>query len=72
VFVQGISPSSSVNCESLPGLSVDVKGSHVSLTGVFESQMWAAGASPPSCQLSIEDVLRDATVLHAMNVAKPA
>ena len=56
---------------TLPGRSVDVDNLHISYADIFISQVWAAGCSP-QCQLTVEDVFWNATILHSANATQPS
>ena len=71
VLVQGASPHHAVGSKVLPGIGVDVKCFHVSLADILVAQLWAVFGSPSRCQLSIENVFWDATILHAVDMPQP-
>ena len=54
-----------ISCKAFPGHtgSVDVDSLHISYADIFISQVRAASGSPPQCQLTVEDVFWDATIL---------
>ena len=54
------------------GHSVDVDGVHISYADIFISQMKAAGGSSPQCKLNVEDVFRNATILHTAEMTQPS
>ena len=62
VLVQSVSPHHAVGCKVLPGLGVDGKSFHVSLTDILVAQQWTAFGSPSRCLLSIENVFWDAAI----------
>ena len=71
VLVQGASPLHAVSCKVLQGTGVDVKCFHVSLADILVAQLWTAFGSPSRCQLSIENVFWDVTILHAVDMPQP-
>ena len=71
VLVQSASPHHADGYKVLPGLGVDVKCFHISLADILVVQLWAAFGSPSRCHLSIENVLWDAAILHAVDMPQP-
>ena len=65
-------PLCAVSCKALPGHSGDVDSLHISHADIFISQVRAAYGSPPHCQLTVEDVFRNATILHTADMAQPS
>ena len=39
---------------------------------IFVSHVRAAGCSPPQCQFTIEDVFRNATIIHTADMTQPS
>ena len=72
VLVESTPPLCAVSCKTLPGHSVDVDSLHISYAYIFISQVRAAGGSPPQCQLTVEDVFWNATILHTANMTQPS
>ena len=64
VLLQGTPPPCKISCKTLPGHSVDADSLHISCAYIFISQVRAASGSPPQCQLTVEDVFWDATILQ--------
>ena len=56
----------------LPSLWGRVTGLHVTLAGVLESEGWASHWPRVTGELSIEEVFRQAAILHAPYMAQPA
>ena len=71
VLLQGTPPPCTISCKSLSGHSVDADSLHISCADIFISQVRAASGSPPQCQLTVEDVFWDATILHTANMTQP-
>ena len=71
VLLQGTPPRCTISCKTLPGHSVDADSLHISCADIFISQVRAASGSPPQCQLTVEDVFWDATILHTANMTQP-
>ena len=71
VLLQGTPPPCTISCKTLPGHSVDADSLHISCADIFISQVRAASGSPPQCQLTVEDVFWDATILHTANMTQP-
>ena len=71
VLLQGTPPPCTISCKTLPGHSVDADSRHISCADIFISQVRAASGSPPQCQLTVEDVFWDATILHTANMTQP-
>ena len=71
VLLQGTPPPCTISCKTLPGHSVDADSLYISCADIFISQMRAASGSPPQCQLTVEDVFWDATILHMANMTQP-
>ena len=67
-LVQSTSPHHAVGRNVLPGLGVDVKCFHVSLTYILVAQLWVVFGSPSRCQLSKENVFWDAAILHVVDL----
>ena len=61
-----------VRSAALPGHSVDVDGLHISHADIFISKVRAAGCSPLQCQFTIEDVFRNATIIHTADMTQPS
>ena len=55
-----------------PGVRVDFGGLHVSFANVLVAQHWAANWPVAWRRLAVEDILRHAAILYALNVAEPA
>ena len=72
VLFHGTPPLCAVSGIALPGHSVDVDSLHISYADIFISQLRAAGGSPPQCQLTVEDVFWDATILHTAKMTQPS
>ena len=72
VLLQDTPPPYTISCMALPGHGVDVDSLHISYGDIFISQVRAAGGSPPQRQLTVEDVLWNATILHAAHVTQPS
>jgi hypothetical protein len=66
-----LTPSAAVACKLFPVLRVDAYGFEVTLADVFVSQCWATCWVVSCGKLSIQHVLWNATVLHAMHMAEP-
>ena len=66
VLLQGTPPPCTISCKTLPGHTVDADSLHISCADIFISQVRAASGSPPQCQLTVEDVFWDATILHSV------
>ena len=66
----------SILCDQLHSVlmtySVDVDSLHISYADIFISQVRAADGSPPQCQLTVEDVFWNATILHTADMTKPS
>ena len=60
------------SCKALPGHCVDVDSLHISHADIFITKVKAAGCSPPQCQLTIEDVFRNATIIHTTDMTQPS
>ena len=71
VLLQGTPPHCTISCKTLPGHSVDADSLHISCADIFISQVRPASGSPPQCQLTVEDVFWDATILHTANMTQP-
>ena len=70
--VQGTLPPCTMSCKALPGHSVNVDSFDISYADILISQVRVAGASPPQCQLTVEDVFWNATILHTADVTQPS
>ena len=57
---------------ALPGHGVDVDSLLISYADIFITQVRAAGGSPPQCQLIVEDVFLNATILHTADMTQPS
>ena len=68
VLLQGTPHPVRSSCKALPGHSVDVDSLHISYADIFISQVRAAGGSPPQCQLTVEDVFWNPTILHTADM----
>ena len=71
VLLQGTPPSCKISCKALPGHSVDADSLHISCADMFISQVRAAVGSPPQCQLIVEYVFWNATILHTADMIQP-
>ena len=71
VLLQDTPPPCTISCKALPGHSVDEDSLHISCADIFISQVRAAGGSPPQCQLTVEDVFWNATILHTADMTQP-
>ena len=67
-----LTPSSAVFGHCFPVFGADVTGLHVTIAGILESEGWAPHWPHATGELSIEDVFRQAAVLHATYMAQPA
>ena len=45
---------------------------HVTLAGVFVSEVWSANGASPSVKFTIENIFRDTTISHSMDVTMPS
>ena len=61
-----------ISCKALPGHSVDVDSLHISHAYIFISKVRVAGCSTPQCQFTIEDVFRNATIIHTADMTQPS
>ena len=71
VLVQGASPHHAVGCKVLPGIGANVKCFHVSLAVILVAQLWTAFGFPSRCEISIENIFWDATILHTADMPQP-
>ena len=55
-----------------PGHSVDVDSLHISYADIFISQVRTAGGSPPQCQLTVDCVFWNATIIHTTDMVQPS
>ena len=62
---------SSTLCDQLQG-PLRTHSLHISYADISISKVRAAGCSPPQCQLTIEDVFRNATILHTVDMTHPS
>ena len=58
--------------DQLQGHSVDVDNLHISYAEFFISKVRAASCSPPQFQFTIEDVFRNATIIHTADKTQPS
>ena len=72
VLLQGTPPPCTISCKALPRHSVDVDSLHISYADIFITQVRAAGGSPPQCQLTVEDVFWNVTILHTTDMTQPS
>ena len=72
VLLQGTPQPCTISCKTLPGHSVDADSLHISYADIFISLVRAAGGSPPQCQLTVEDVFWNATILHTVDMTQPS
>ena len=72
VLFQGTPPLFMISCKALSGHSVDVDSLHISHAEIFMSMVRVTGCSPPQCQFTIEDVFRNATIIHMADVTQPS
>ena len=61
-----------ISCKALLGHGVDVDSLHISHADIFMLKVRAAGGSPSQCQFTIEDVFRNATIIHMADITKPS
>ena len=71
VLLQGTPSPCTISSKALPGHSVDADSLHISCVDIFITQVRAAGGSPPQCQLTVEDVFWNATILHTEDMTQP-
>ena len=62
----------SVPRKALPRHSVDVDSLLISYADIFISLVRAAGGSPPQSELTVDDVLFGATILHTTDMTQPS
>ena len=72
VLLQGTPPPCTISHNTLPRHSVDADSLHISCADIFTSQVRAACGSPPQCQLTVEDVFWNATIVHTANMTQPS
>ena len=61
-----------ISCKALPGHSVDVDSLHMSHADIFISKVRVTVCSPPQCQFTIEDIFRNATIIHTADMTQPS
>ena len=61
-----------ISCKALSGHSVNVDSLHISHADIFMSKVRVAGCYPPQCQFTIEDVFRNATIIHMADITQPS
>ena len=71
VFVHGGFPFGPIASQLLPGVRVDPHTYKISFDYVFEVQIGTADWALALSEHPVQDVFRDATVLHSTNVAQP-
>ena len=52
--------------------SLHIQPVHISHADIFISKVMVAGCSPPQCQFTIEDVLRNANIIHPADMTQPS
>ena len=72
VLLQGTPAPCTISCKALPGHIVDVDSLHISYADIVIRQVRAASGSPPQCQLTVEDVFWNATIIHTADMTQPS
>ena len=72
MLFQGTPSLCTISSKALLGHSVDVDSLHISHADIFISKVRVAGCSPPQCQFTIEDVFRNATIIHTAEMVRPS
>ena len=69
VLFSGTPPLCANSCKALSGHSVFIS---LTQTSLYRRWVRVAGCSVPQCQLIIEDVFRNATILHTPDIFQPS
>ena len=72
VLLQGTPAPCTISCKALPGHIVDVDSLHISYADIVIRQVRTASGSPPQCQLTVEDVFWNATIIHTADMTQPS
>ena len=70
VLLKSTLPLCAISCKALQGHSVVVDSLHISYADI--SWVRAVSCSPPKCQLTVEDVFWNATILHMVDMTQPS